>query len=468
MMAERLQAITAAAGVPFIYKSSYDKANRLSVRSYRGPGPHRGPAHPRSVKEGHAGSPVLSDVHDVSAGRAGGRDARRAPGAGLPVPADRLAPRVRAERPAGQREEGTVPRAARHGQCRREDSLRGQRGALADGARDELRLQQPRGGLPRAADHARIRLSRDLRRHALGAAPGRAGRPLRAASASTSRPSPAPPSRSASTRCSWRSTRTPTARCRTAVRCPTARTCCASTTCRACSPRSRRSARARVRRDGRRAAPRARRARAAHRGPSGARPDGAARRALHRGGRPDARVRGPRDRDGHGQVGAGRAARSPRRSRARGRRPTSSTPPRAFTATSASWRGATSCWRCRIRGKRTRCSRCCRPSSGWGSPLVLLTGTPGVDARAAGRRGAGRGRQRGGVPDESRADVEHDGGGRDGRRAGDGAARSARPRPGGLRELHPRRRARVEVAVPGPRPDAHGGARAGGVRARER
>ena len=38
MMAERLQAITTAAGVPFIYKSSYDKANRSSVHSYRGPG----------------------------------------------------------------------------------------------------------------------------------------------------------------------------------------------------------------------------------------------------------------------------------------------------------------------------------------------------------------------------------------------------------------------------------------------
>src|SRR5438270_11206532 len=37
MMAERLQRVTSAARVPFLYKSSYDKANRSSVHSYRGP-----------------------------------------------------------------------------------------------------------------------------------------------------------------------------------------------------------------------------------------------------------------------------------------------------------------------------------------------------------------------------------------------------------------------------------------------
>ena len=38
MMAERLQRITGEAAVPFIYKSSYDKANRSSIHAYRGPG----------------------------------------------------------------------------------------------------------------------------------------------------------------------------------------------------------------------------------------------------------------------------------------------------------------------------------------------------------------------------------------------------------------------------------------------
>ena len=65
MMAERLQRVTADAGVPFIYKSSYDKANRSSIHSYRGPGLTEGLRILRKVKE-EAGLAVLSDVHDVS------------------------------------------------------------------------------------------------------------------------------------------------------------------------------------------------------------------------------------------------------------------------------------------------------------------------------------------------------------------------------------------------------------------
>jgi 2-dehydro-3-deoxyphosphooctonate aldolase (KDO 8-P synthase) len=65
MVAERLKAITAAAGVPFIYKSSYDKANRSSVSAYRGPGLKDGLRILRAVKQA-TGLPVLSDVHDVA------------------------------------------------------------------------------------------------------------------------------------------------------------------------------------------------------------------------------------------------------------------------------------------------------------------------------------------------------------------------------------------------------------------
>ena len=65
MVAERLQRITADAHVPFVYKSSYDKANRSSVRSYRGPGLVEGLRILRRVKE-ETGLPVLSDVHDVA------------------------------------------------------------------------------------------------------------------------------------------------------------------------------------------------------------------------------------------------------------------------------------------------------------------------------------------------------------------------------------------------------------------
>ena len=65
MTAERLAAIAAERRVPFIYKSSYDKANRSSVNSYRGPGLVEGLRILRKVRE-TVGVPVLSDVHQVS------------------------------------------------------------------------------------------------------------------------------------------------------------------------------------------------------------------------------------------------------------------------------------------------------------------------------------------------------------------------------------------------------------------
>ena len=65
MVAERLQRLTADAKVPFIYKSSYDKANRSSIHSYRGPGLTEGLRILQKVKD-ETGLAVLSDVHDVS------------------------------------------------------------------------------------------------------------------------------------------------------------------------------------------------------------------------------------------------------------------------------------------------------------------------------------------------------------------------------------------------------------------
>jgi len=64
MTAERLAAITHDQGVPFIYKSSYDKANRSSIGGYRGPGLHEGLRILRRVRD-VVGVPVLSDVHQV-------------------------------------------------------------------------------------------------------------------------------------------------------------------------------------------------------------------------------------------------------------------------------------------------------------------------------------------------------------------------------------------------------------------
>ncbi|UCD10801.1 MAG: 3-deoxy-8-phosphooctulonate synthase [Nitrospinaceae bacterium] len=60
--AQRLKDIAREAGVPFIYKSSYDKANRSSIDSYRGPGLAEGLKILERVKAG-VGVPVLSDIH---------------------------------------------------------------------------------------------------------------------------------------------------------------------------------------------------------------------------------------------------------------------------------------------------------------------------------------------------------------------------------------------------------------------
>ncbi|MEO8135146.1 MAG: 3-deoxy-8-phosphooctulonate synthase [Betaproteobacteria bacterium] len=57
-----LKAICATLGVPFIFKSSYDKANRSSDRSFRGPGMEEGLRILAEVKR-QIGVPVLTDVH---------------------------------------------------------------------------------------------------------------------------------------------------------------------------------------------------------------------------------------------------------------------------------------------------------------------------------------------------------------------------------------------------------------------
>jgi len=58
-----LKEMTTRLGVPFIYKSSYDKANRSSAGSYRGPGIEEGLRILSEVQR-QIGVPVLTDVHE--------------------------------------------------------------------------------------------------------------------------------------------------------------------------------------------------------------------------------------------------------------------------------------------------------------------------------------------------------------------------------------------------------------------
>ncbi|GKS58836.1 2-dehydro-3-deoxyphosphooctonate aldolase [Nitrospira sp.] len=70
--AARLKEIAKALGVPYVFKSSYDKANRSSSRSFRGLGVREGLAILRKVKE-QIGVPALTDVHTVEEAREAGQ-----------------------------------------------------------------------------------------------------------------------------------------------------------------------------------------------------------------------------------------------------------------------------------------------------------------------------------------------------------------------------------------------------------
>jgi len=63
-LARRIGAMAEGLGLPFIFKASFDKANRTSLHSFRGPGLAAGLEILREVKE-TAGVPVLSDVHET-------------------------------------------------------------------------------------------------------------------------------------------------------------------------------------------------------------------------------------------------------------------------------------------------------------------------------------------------------------------------------------------------------------------
>src|SRR5580704_6382716 len=64
-MAEELAKIARAVKVPLIFKASYDKANRSSVASYRGPGLKEGLRILAAIKK-RTGLAILTDVHEVS------------------------------------------------------------------------------------------------------------------------------------------------------------------------------------------------------------------------------------------------------------------------------------------------------------------------------------------------------------------------------------------------------------------
>jgi 2-dehydro-3-deoxyphosphooctonate aldolase (KDO 8-P synthase) len=63
-VAGRLQAVTGELGLPFVFKASFDKANRSSIRSYRGPGLKDGLTMLAEVKR-RLKVPIATDIHEV-------------------------------------------------------------------------------------------------------------------------------------------------------------------------------------------------------------------------------------------------------------------------------------------------------------------------------------------------------------------------------------------------------------------
>jgi 2-dehydro-3-deoxyphosphooctonate aldolase (KDO 8-P synthase) len=64
-MAEIIKGVTRSLSFPFIFKASYDKANRTSIRSFRGPGLEEGLRVLKKVKD-EVHVPVLTDVHETA------------------------------------------------------------------------------------------------------------------------------------------------------------------------------------------------------------------------------------------------------------------------------------------------------------------------------------------------------------------------------------------------------------------
>ncbi|MGB7285072.1 MAG: hypothetical protein WBE13_22620, partial [Candidatus Acidiferrum sp.] len=64
-MAESIAKIAADSGVPYIFKASYDKANRSSVQAFRGPGLTEGLRILAKIKS-DLNLPILSDIHEPS------------------------------------------------------------------------------------------------------------------------------------------------------------------------------------------------------------------------------------------------------------------------------------------------------------------------------------------------------------------------------------------------------------------
>ena len=109
-VAGRLREHTGALGMPYIFKGSFDKANRTSGKSYRGPGMEEGLRILASVRK-QIGVPVLTDVHeDTPLGDvAAVVDVIQTPASSAARPTSSAMPRHRARRSTSRRASFSPP-----------------------------------------------------------------------------------------------------------------------------------------------------------------------------------------------------------------------------------------------------------------------------------------------------------------------------------------------------------------------
>ena len=118
-IAETLAELAARLRLPLVFKASFDKANRTSGKSFRGPGLRDGMKTLAAVKE-RTGLPVTTDVHE-SAARGGRGGVRLDSDTGLPGTANGPAPGGGTHRESGQRQEGPIHGPLGHEKRRPQD-----------------------------------------------------------------------------------------------------------------------------------------------------------------------------------------------------------------------------------------------------------------------------------------------------------------------------------------------------------
>ena len=167
-MAEQVARIAADAGVPYIFKASYDKANRSSVKSFRGPGLKEGLRILVKIKQ-DLNLPILTDIHDPSQALPAAEvcDILQIP-AFLSRQTDLLEAAAKTGRIVNVKK-GPVPFALGHDQRRRKNRQRRQRQYHPYRTRRILRLSEPRRRHALVPHPAKAGLSGRLRRDPLRA-----------------------------------------------------------------------------------------------------------------------------------------------------------------------------------------------------------------------------------------------------------------------------------------------------------